>query len=182
MKTLEASAEVILVGIALGSNQGDRLANLKAARDRINLLVSGSDPAPPACLSAPVFETAPVDCSPGAGPFLNTVLEIGHPSPFSPTKLLRGLQGIENALGRPTRHPRHAPRTIDLDILYAGGFRSEVRGLTLPHPRLAQRRFVLEPLAHIRPELVLPGETRSVAELLRTMDPEQIVTLYASCW
>ena len=179
---VKASTELIPVGIALGSNQGDRLANLKEARGRIAMFVQAGDPAPVACLSAPVFETEPVDCSPGVGAFLNTVVEIGCPTPFSPTKLLLRLQGIENALGRPTRHPRNSPRPIDLDILYAGRFRSEVRGLTLPHPRLAQRRFVLEPLACIHPDLVLPGETRSVAEMLRALNPPQKVTLYASCW
>ena len=182
MKAVEPSSDPVPVGIALGSNQGDRLANLKEARARITMLTPGNHPPAAPCLSAPVFETEPLDCSPEAGPFLNTVIEIGCPAPFSPTRLLRRLQGIENALGRPTHHPRNAPRPIDLDILYAGRFRSDRPGLTLPHPRLAQRRFVLEPLAGIRPDLVLPGETRSVAELLRAFGPEQKVTLYASCW
>ncbi len=179
---VEASTEVIPVGIALGSNQGDRLASLQEARERIAAVVRGDGLPPAACLSAPVFETEPVDCSPGAGYFLNTVIEIGCPPPFSPTRLLLRLQSIESALGRPTRHPRNASRPIDLDILYAGRFRSKLRGLTLPHPRLAQRRFVLEPLARIRPDLVVPGETRSVMELLQTLDHEPKVTLYASCW
>ena len=181
MKAVAPSTDLVPVGIALGSNQGDRLATLREARTRIAKLVPGNQPAA-ACLCAPVFETEPLDCSPGAGSFLNTVIEIGCPAPFSPTRLLLRLQSIENALGRPTRHPRNASRTIDLDILYAGKFRSELPGLTLPHPRLAQRKFVLEPLAAIRPDLVLPGETRSVAEMLRAFSPEQKITLYASCW
>lgn len=182
MKVTASSDEPVPVGIALGSNQGNRLANLKEARARIMMLPQATNgPAAP-CLSAPVFETAPVDCSPGVGSFLNTVIEIACPMPFSPTKLLLRLQSIENALGRPTRHPRNAPRTIDLDILYAGRMRSELPSLTLPHPRLAQRGFVLAPLAEIRADLVLPGETRPVAELLRALDPPPEVTLYASCW
>ena len=177
------STEAIPVGIALGSNQGNRLANLQEARARIVALVRGPGaPSEDRCVSAPVYETAPVDCPPDAGPFLNTVIELGCAAPFSPTRLLVRLQGIENALGRPTRHPRNAPRTIDLDLLYAGRCRSERRGLTLPHPRLSQRRFVLEPLARIRPDLVLPGQTRSVAELLCSLDPEPTVALYAPCW
>ena len=182
MKAVAPSTDLVPVGIALGSNQGDRLATLREARARIARLVPGNQQPAAACLCAPVFETEPLDCSPGSGPFLNTVIEISCPPPFSPTRLLLRLQSIENALGRPTRHPRNAPRPIDLDILYAGRFRSELPKLTLPHPRLAQRRFVLEPLAGIRPDLVLPGETRSVAEMLRAFSPEQKVTLYASCW
>ncbi len=182
MKTAGSLDEPIPVGIALGSNQGNRLANLQEARARISMLPQGNHGQASACVSAPVFETDPVDCSAGAGAFLNTVIEIHCRAPFSPTKLLLGLQSIENALGRPTRHPRNTPRTIDLDILYAGRMRSELPGLTLPHPRLAQRRFVLAPLAGIRPDLVLPGETRPVSELLRASDPQQKVTLYASCW
>ncbi len=177
-----ASTEAIPVGIALGSNQGDRLANLREARARITALGCCSGSPPEHCVSAPVYETAPVDCSPDAGYFLNTVIEVGCAAPFSPTWLLLRLQRIENALGRPTRHPRNAPRTIDLDILYGGRCRCEQRGLILPHPRLSQRRFVLAPLARIRPDLVLPGETRSVAELLCSLDPEPTVTLYAPRW
>ena len=182
MKATGSLVEPVAVGIALGSNQGDRLANLKEARTRITMYARRNHETAAACLSAPVFETEPVACSPGAGSFLNTVIEIECAAPFSPTKLLLRLQGIENALGRPTRHPRNTPRTIDLDILYAGRFRSEVPGLTLPHPRLAQRRFVLAPLAGIRPDLVLPGSTLSVAEMLGTLDTLEKVTLYASCW
>ena len=71
---------------------------------------------------------------------------------------------------------------MDLDILYFGGLRLDLPELTIPHPRLAQRRFVLAPLAAIRPGLVLPGQTRTVSELLRTLDSEGKVTLYATHW
>lgn len=170
------------VGIALGSNEGDRLANLVAARNRITMLPQTSKGPLAACLSAPVFETDPVECTPGAGRFLNTVIEIACDVPFSPVEWLGELRAIENSLGRPTRHPHNAPRTIDLDILYAGGIRTDLPELTLPHPRLAQRRFVLAPLAKIRPDLVLPGETRPVSEILRALSPEQEVTLHATRW
>jgi 2-amino-4-hydroxy-6-hydroxymethyldihydropteridine diphosphokinase len=67
-------------------------------------------------------------------------------------------------------HEHHAPRTVDLDLLYADGVAMGHPELTLPHPRLHRRRFVLQPLADIRPELVLPGQTRDVAALLAALD------------
>ena len=95
---------------------------------------------------------------------------------------LAELRGIERALGRPTRYPRHAPRAVDLDVLYVGDLRSDHPELTVPHPRMGQRRFVLAPLAAIRPDLVVPGQTQTVAELLRALPPQPTVTLHASHW
>ena len=168
------------VGIALGSNEGDRLQNIQAARQRImNLLSVRREPFP---LSAPVFETEPVGCAPGTRAFLNTVVEVGCDGPFSPTNFLKALPNIERDLGRPTRYPRNAPRTVDLDLLYAGEFCCDHPELTLPHPRMSQRRFVLAPLAAIRPDLVVPGQSRTAGELLRALPIYPSVTLHASHW
>ncbi len=86
----------------------------------------------------------------------------------TPDALLAALQRIESSLGRPLPRPplRNAPRTLDLDLLYAGELVVERNGLALPHPRIAARRFVLEPLADLRPGLLLPGQRESVAALL----------------
>lgn len=170
----------VLVGVALGSNEGDRLQNLRAARARLMSLPSVCRE--PAAVSAPVYETDPVDCAPGTPPFLNTVVEVACAQPFSAPDFLTDLRGIERTLGRPSRYPRHAPRTVDLDILYAGELRLDRPELTLPHPRMCQRRFVLAPLAAIRPGLVVPGQTRSVAELLLTLPPQPTVSPHASHW
>ncbi len=171
---------IVPVGIALGSNEGDRLQNLQAARQRLmDLPIVCREPS---ALSAPVFETVPVDCAPDTRAFLNTVVEVACHEPFSPMGFLAELRGIERALGRPTRYPRHAPRTVDLDVLYVGGLRSDRPELTLPHPRMGQRRFVLAPLAAIRPDLVVPGQTQAVSELLRALPPQPTVTLHASHW
>ena len=172
--------KTVAVGVALGSNEGDRLQNLREARTRIMTLPTVCRE--PALLGAPVFETEPVDCAPGTRAFLNTVVEIACEKPFSPTDFLAALRGVEQTLGRPTRYPRHAPRTLDLDILYAGAQRWDQPELTLPHPRMDQRRFVLAPLAAIRPDLVLPGWTRTVADALLALPPQPAVTLYASHW
>lgn len=150
----------MLAGIALGSNLGDRLAFLRAARARVLALPGMTPPA----RSAPVFESDPVDCEPGTPAFLNTVIEVefdGHP-----VTLLDALRGIEVELGRPSKHPRNVSRPIDLDILYVGNLALRNEEIAIPHPRLPQRRFVLAPLAELRPELVLPGQAKTVAALL----------------
>jgi 2-amino-4-hydroxy-6-hydroxymethyldihydropteridine diphosphokinase len=73
-----------------------------------------------------------------------------------PVTLLHGLQAIERKMGRPARRPRNAPRTVDLDILYAGETAFKNDEITIPHPRMRLRRFVLNPLRDIRPDLVPP--------------------------
>jgi 2-amino-4-hydroxy-6-hydroxymethyldihydropteridine diphosphokinase len=150
-------------GIALGSNLGDRAANLRRGVAMLRERVAFT-----ALLEAPVYETAPVDCAPGTQAFLNTVIEIACPLP--PHELHAHLKAIETAMGRPEQHERNSPRTLDLDILYAGGLRLDDATLTIPHPRLHQRRFVLQPLADIRPGLVLPGFTQTISELLSALD------------
>jgi 2-amino-4-hydroxy-6-hydroxymethyldihydropteridine diphosphokinase len=164
-------------GIALGSNLGDRLANLRAARRLLEAL----SPDPASLRSAPVYQTAPVLCPEDSPDFLNTVVEIETTA--SPLELLQSTQAIECRLGRPARAPRHAPRIIDVDLLYLGGTVFDSPGLTLPHPRLAQRRFVLTPLADLDPERVLPGHPVSIATLLATLDsPEPEPTLVHPLW
>ena len=160
-------------GIALGSNLGDRLANLAAGRDAVLRIGGVSAPV----LHSRVYETEPVGTGPDAGPFLNAVMEVGFTG--DPLALLAGLRAIESALGRPTRHPRNAPRTLDLDILYAGDLVTKDDTLILPHPRLHLRRFVLAPLNDIRPDLLLPGQTHTIAGLLARLDDPSAVTVFA---
>jgi 2-amino-4-hydroxy-6-hydroxymethyldihydropteridine diphosphokinase len=147
-------------GIALGSNLGDRAANMQRG---IKLLME-CVPGIRLNASAPVYETEPVDCAPGTQAFLNTVIEVS--ADCTPQELHSHLKAIEHALGRPEQRERNSPRTLDLDLLYADDVVSDDPDLILPHPRMHLRRFVLEPLANIRPELILPGQQVSVAELL----------------
>ena len=114
-------------GIALGSNTGDRLAHLRAAVAALR----GLDPR---LEVSSVYETAPVDCPDGSGAFLNAVAILTWTD--SPAALLHFLRNTEVRLGRPAGRARNAPRTIDLDILYAGGAVLTGDDLTLPHPRL----------------------------------------------
>jgi 2-amino-4-hydroxy-6-hydroxymethyldihydropteridine diphosphokinase len=146
--------------IALGSNVGDRAAMLRAARARIENLTALERPV----LASAMYETEPVGCEPGAGNFLNAVIEIGYAG--DATELLAALRVIERDLGRPSIHPRNVSRTIDLDLLYYGDLTFDTPALQLPHPRLHERAFVLRPLAEIRPDLQLPNQTVSVVTLL----------------
>ncbi|SRR5579862_1693805 len=135
-------------GIALGSNLGDRMENLRRAREALAALHQGGEP----MLCSRVWETEPVDCPPGAAPYLNAAVEIEFAG--DPATLLEALQAIERKSGRPDTRPRNAPRTLDLDALYAGDTVLESGEILLPHPRMHLRRFVLIPLRDIRPELV----------------------------
>lgn len=112
----------------------------------------------------PVYESAPVDCPDGSGSFFNSVIEMECAAPVH--EVLAVLRRIERDLGRPDERGHHAPRTIDLDILCAGNLVLGDADLVLPHPRLKERRFVLQPLADIDPDLVLPGSGERIAELL----------------
>jgi 2-amino-4-hydroxy-6-hydroxymethyldihydropteridine diphosphokinase len=158
-------------GIALGSNIGDRLANLREGCKRAHLLHELG----PFRVS-PIYETTPVDCEPGTMPYLNAVIEINFTGP--PVALLDRLLEIEKAMGRPSKRPKNSPRIIDLDALYAGNVVLNSPEIIIPHPRLYQRRFVLTPLADIAPDLVLPGQTRTVRRLLAELDdPGQVTRL-----
>jgi len=162
-------------GVAIGSNLGDRLDHLRQARGFLRSISDGG-----CLLAAPVYETEPVDCPPGTPAFFNTVVEIESSLP--PQKLLEQLLQFEASHGRPNVHGKNAPRTVDLDLLYCGEAMLNEAALTLPHPRLRQRRFVLQPLADIRPELVLPGFDRPVRELLASLGDAQPVRLAAKDW
>ena len=148
------------VGIALGSNLDDRLENLRAARRHLFALHEARGP----YLCSRIYETEPVDCPPGSAPFLNAAIELACTLP--PLDLLKKLQRIEQILGRPSNHAHHAPRTIDLDILYYDNLAFTLPELTLPHPRIIERAFVLQPLADIAPTRILPGQTQTISALL----------------
>jgi 2-amino-4-hydroxy-6-hydroxymethyldihydropteridine diphosphokinase len=166
-------------GIAFGSNLGDRLLMLRQARA---CLLASPLLAPPFRASS-IYLTSPVDCPPGSDPFLNGVIEAELTG--DPAALLRDLSGLEEALGRPTRparSKRNAPRCIDLDLLYAGDFEISTDELILPHPGIVRRRFVLVPLAEIRPGLMLPGQTETVSQLLRKLPPGDSVEPLDAKW
>jgi 2-amino-4-hydroxy-6-hydroxymethyldihydropteridine diphosphokinase len=162
--------------VALGSNLGDRLYNLRVARQQIRDL---TDIQPPVLASA-IYETDPVDCEPGAPKFLNAVVEFDYNG--DPLQLLKKLKSVEDALGRPREHARNVSRKIDIDLLYIGDMKINDGELQLPHPRMHLRKFVLQPLADIRPELILPRQAKSVRELLAQLNDTCNVVCLSNDW
>ena len=157
----------VFAGIALGSNLGDRLAHLREACLRLGeLAVPGSE-----FRTSLVYQTSPQHCPPDSPDFLNAVIEMEFEG--SAQDLLKATRGIEEAMGRVREGERNAPRTLDLDLLYVGEEECETEDLTLPHPRIAERVFVLQPLVDIRPHMVLPGEVVTVAEQLAMLLPHE---------
>lgn len=143
--------------LSLGSNIGDREANLRDAIRRIGALGTVSK-------ASSLYETEPVEFT-EQPQFLNCTVELD--TELSAHDLMRELLGIERALGRDREHAQpKGPRTIDIDILLYGDSVIDEPGLKIPHPAMHQRRFVLAPLAEIEPEAIHPVLERSVGELL----------------
>jgi 2-amino-4-hydroxy-6-hydroxymethyldihydropteridine diphosphokinase len=112
--------------------------------------------------------------------FLNAVLVVE--SDLTPQEWLPKVKKIEGLLCRERSEDRNAPRTIDIDILFSGNEIVDTDLLTVPHPRWAERRFVLEPLAEIRSDFVVPGSSGPVRKLLDTMPRQDDVRLFSERW
>src|SRR2546428_8939968 len=156
--------------VSLGSNLGVRAGNLvRAGRGMMDAVF---------CVTrvSSIYETQPV--SPIEQPrFLNMVVELGNPLP-GPEQMMARLLRIEFALGR-IREVKDGPRTIDLDLLLYGQVESHTEFLMLPHPRLHERRFVLEPLVEVAPHLIHPTLNCTAAELLEKVEDKSSVKRWA---
>ncbi len=143
--------------LGLGSNVGDRLANLRAARDAlgrhgVEVLAASS-----------VYETAPQGEVTDQPDFLNACLQVR--TSLGPEELLDASKAVERELGRTPGGVRHGPRPIDVDVLLLGDLEFSSERLALPHREVTSRRFVLEPLLELDPDLALPDGTRLADEL-----------------
>jgi len=145
----------VRAALGLGSNLGDRRAHLEAAIEGLRQVGD--------ILAVSSFrETAPQG-GPPQPPYLNAVLVLA--TGLTPRELLAAAQSLEAAAGR-ERTVRWGPRTLDVDLLLCDDRVVDEPDLRVPHPRLAERRFVLEPLAEIAPRWLVPGLGRTVEELL----------------
>lgn len=160
------------VYIGIGSNLGDRLQHLRSSLNRIkahpkvNLIAVSS-----------IYETAPIG-GPPQDPFLNGTCAVK--TSLRPAALLGLLLDTEERMGR-IRRERWGPRVIDLDLLLYGEWMLKTPTLEIPHPRLAERSFVLVPLAEIAPAAPVPGTGRTVQELLQDLPPTG-VQLFRRRW
>ena len=156
--------------IGLGSNLGDRAGNLLMGIQ--GMLGAGLE----VLRLSQIYETEPVDTFPQQV-FLNMTAELRGDSLPPPEEVMARLTSVEQSLGR-TRQVAMGPRSIDLDLLFYRNETRDTQFLTLPHPRLHLRRFVLVPLAELAPQLVHPAINKTITELLEALDDHSAVNLW----
>lgn len=158
-----------LAYVALGSNLGNSADLLQAAILRIEQYSQVP------LRKSSFWQTSPVDCPPDSPPFINAVVALAPKPGETPESLLEKLRQFEREFGRLPKKVLNEPRPLDLDLI---AFDEEVRSsaeLTLPHPRAHLRKFVLAPLAEIAPDLILPGQTQTVLELLNGLTSDESI-------
>ena len=166
------------LAVSLGSNLGDRLALLGEAVRRM-----AAETGWRLIAKSPVYETDPVGVRSEYRhlAYLNAVAVFETSD--TAERCLDMLSAVECAMGRVRTEDRYAPRTIDLDLLYHGATEVDSRTLVVPHPRWAERLFVVRPLADVRPDLVIPGGHRRVREVFDALrDSPEGVRLFAREW
>ena len=156
--------------IALGSNLGDPVATLQSAFDELKTLSRRP------IQQSSLWRSTPVDCPPDSPDFINATAALTPLDGETPESLLEKLQALEVQFGRQPKVVMNEPRPLDLDLIAFRDEQCQGAQLTLPHPRFQERRFVLEPLAEIAPEAVLPGQSGTVAELLARLETDKTLT------
>jgi 2-amino-4-hydroxy-6-hydroxymethyldihydropteridine diphosphokinase len=155
--------------IALGSNLGDSISIVRSAMDLLQ------DFSARPLLRSSLWDTTPVDCPPGSPRFVNAAVVLTPRDNETPESLLKKLQTLEKTFGRQPKLVLNEPRPLDADLI---AFGNEVRNnpeFTLPHPRAHQRRFVLQPLAEIAPDFILPNQVKAISELLADLKSDERV-------
>lgn len=156
--------------VALGSNLGDSRRIILDALARLQTFSDRS------ILKSSLWQTSPVNCPPGSPMFVNAIAGLEPRKEETPESLFGKLRSLEVEFGRQARKVPNEPRPLDLDLIAFGSETRDTPELVLPHPRAHQRRFVLQPLSEIAPDLVLPGQRQPVAQLLAGLAGDEAVT------
>ncbi len=154
--------------IALGSNVGDSPSILRRVMDQLETLSLKP------LKRSSLWQTTPVDCPPGSPTFVNAVVGLTVQPGETSSTLLSKLLAMEKEFGRRPKKVLNEPRRLDLDMITFGNETSARCELILPHPRAHERRFVLQPLNEIAPDLQLPGHRRNVSQLLAALVSKEI--------
>ncbi|MBM89425.1 MAG: 2-amino-4-hydroxy-6-hydroxymethyldihydropteridine diphosphokinase [Gammaproteobacteria bacterium] len=162
LETSDLITAFVGLGANLPSSYGAPLATLKAVINRLK-----ADYARLVCSS--FYRTEAVDCAAGTPDFINAVIAIYCDLDHRASDLMGYLQELEEDFGRIKANNGNASRPLDLDILWFGNFRVSSESLTIPHPRAAKRRFVMQPLVEIAPQIILPGQTQTAKDLLNKL-------------
>lgn len=155
--------------VALGSNLGDSQKIILEAMARLQKV---SDQP---ILKSSLWQTSPVDCPPDSPKFINAVAGLVPKENETPETLLKKLRELEMEFGRAPKKISNEPRPLDLDLIAFGNETRNSSELILPHPRAHLRKFVLQPLSEIAPELILPGQSKTVLQLLERISSEEIL-------
>ncbi|MGA3285296.1 MAG: 2-amino-4-hydroxy-6-hydroxymethyldihydropteridine diphosphokinase [Verrucomicrobiota bacterium] len=156
--------------VALGSNLGDSRRIISEAMARLQKF---SDQP---ILKSSLWQTSPVNCPPGSPNFVNAVVGLVPCAGETPESLLKKLRVLEKEFGPRPRKVLNEPRSLDLDLIAFGAETRNSPDLVLPHPRAHERRFVLQPLNEIAPDLILPGWRQTVSQLLAELPAGETVT------
>jgi 2-amino-4-hydroxy-6-hydroxymethyldihydropteridine diphosphokinase len=155
--------------VALGSNLGD---SKKIILDAMAQLQNFSNEP---ILTSPLWQTTPVDCPPDSPKFVNAVVSLVLKKKETPELLLQKLRELEKKSGRRPKKILNEPRPLDLDLIAFGNETRNSPELILPHPRAHLRKFVLQPLREIAPELILPNQTKTISQLLAELSSNEIL-------
>jgi 2-amino-4-hydroxy-6-hydroxymethyldihydropteridine diphosphokinase len=163
-----------LAVVALGSNLGNSREIIQAAITHAKLFTDYP------ILQSSIWETTPVDCPPDSPKFLNAMIGFVPQKNETPESLLAKMQKLEKVFGRVPKTVLNEPRPLDLDLIAFGNETRNSPELILPHPRAHLRRFVLQPLSEIAPELIFLGQAKTVAELLVVLPKDESMKRCAS--
>ena len=159
-----------LAFVALGSNLGDSRRIMLDAMARLQNISDRP------LLKSSLWQTTPVNCPPNSPLFVNAVVGFAPQKNQTPESLLQKLRALEKEFGRPPKKVLNEPRPLDLDLIAFGEETRNAPDLVLSHPRAHLRRFVLQPLGEIAPDLILPGQCKTVLQLLAELVDEETVT------